>query len=265
VVIGSGAPWGGQASQLDDSDIERYSRQLLLEELGEPEQLRLRRARVAVIGCGGLGGPAALHLVGAGVGRILLIDPDLVSLDNLHRQVAFRTADIGRSKVRVLGAALRHLNPRVEVEEEREQLLPEALEERLQGSDLVLECSDQPSLKFAVNDWCVAHGLPLVVGGAIGWRGQVTTVTAESGCFRCLFRAPNPATERSCQSAGVIGPLVGVIGALQALEGVRLLIGPNQGEGRLADFDGRTGRWRSLRLLRDPGCRAHLVSPGVRP
>lgn len=264
-MIDSGESSRPRAHQLDDSDVERYSRQLLLPEVGEPQQLWLRRARVAVIGCGGLGGPAALHLVGAGVGRILLIDPDLVSLDNLHRQVAFRTADIGRAKVEVLAAALRRLDPGADVEERREQLLPDALEGSLVGLDLVLECSDQPSLKFAVNDWCVRHGVPLVVGGAIGWGGQVTSVTPQSGCFRCLFRAADPAAERSCRSAGVIGPLVGVIGALQALEAVRLLIGPDPGEGRLTDFDGRTGRWRSLRLIRDPDCRAHRAAPGLRP
>lgn len=252
-------------SRLDDSEVERYSRQLLLDGFAEPEQLRLTRARVAVIGCGGLGGPAALHLVGAGVGRILLVDPDLVSLDNLHRQVAFRADDIGRPKVQVLGAALRHLNPAARVEEMMEHLRPESLDRTLLGQDLVLECSDQPSLKFAVNDWCVSQAVPLVVGGAIGWRGQVTSVTAQAGCFRCLFRMPSPEMERSCRAAGVIGPLVGVMGSLQALEGVRLLVGPSPGEGRLTDFDGTTGRWRSMRLVRDPGCSAHLADPGIRP
>lgn len=261
----SGADGPSPLARLDDSDIERYSRQLLLDELGEAEQLRVMHSRAVVIGCGGLGGPAALHLVGAGVGSMRLVDPDLISLDNLHRQVAFRASDVGRPKAEVLGSALMELNPRVAAEALVEPLPPASLDLTLRDCDLVLECSDQPSLKFAVNDWCVRHRVPLVVGGAIGWRGQVTSVVPDSGCFRCLFRAPTPGADLTCRLAGVIGPLVGVIGALQALEGVRLLIGPGAREGRLSDFDARTGRWRVMALRRDPACAVHPAAGAAQP
>ncbi|MHB1500723.1 MAG: HesA/MoeB/ThiF family protein [Candidatus Dormibacteria bacterium] len=252
-------------ARLDDDDIERYSRQLLLPEFGEPEQIHLGRSRVAIIGCGGLGGPAALHLAGAGVGRILLIDPDRVGLDNLHRQVAFRTPDIGRLKVDALRDALVTLNPKVTVVARPRQLLPASFDRVLLGHDLVLECSDQPSLKFAVNDWCVSRGVPLVVGGAVGWTGQVTSVVPSGPCFRCLFRGPAVEQDQSCRTAGVMGPLVGMVGALQALEGIRLLTGTRPQGGRFMDFDGRSGRWRSLSMTSDQACSAHQAGAVVRP
>jgi molybdopterin/thiamine biosynthesis adenylyltransferase len=248
--------------QLSESEIERYSRQLLLPGMGEAGQVRLRRATAVVVGCGGLGGAAGLYLAGAGVGRLRLLDPDQVTPDNLPRQVAFRTSDLGRSKVAALAEALSALNPEIEVEPVARHLDSGSLAPLLAAADLVLECSDDPGSKFAVNDWCSAREIPLVVGGAIGFSGQVVVVAPGSPCYRCLFQNPPEGATRSCREAGVIGPLVGVIGALQALEGLKLLAGlaGSERRGRLVDFDGLSGRWRTIGFDRDRDCPAH---PGV--
>ncbi|HUY54730.1 MAG TPA: HesA/MoeB/ThiF family protein [Candidatus Nanopelagicaceae bacterium] len=244
---------------LSDSEIERYSRQLLLPGMTEARQLRLRRATAVVVGCGGLGGQAALYLAGAGVGRLRLVDPDRVALDNLHRQVAFRGADLGRPKVVALAEALSARNPQIEIEPVGRPLGEESVGELLDTADLVLECSDDPLSKFTVNDWCAGHHIPLVVGGAIGFSGQIVLVSPGSPCYRCLFHSPPEGATRTCREAGVMGPLVGVVGALQALEAIKALAGLASGtrQGKLVDFDGLTGRWRTIFFDRDPGCPAH--------
>ena len=243
--------------QLEDEEIERYGRQLLLPEFREGEQLRLLNSRAVLIGVGGLGGPAALHLAGSGLGALRLVDSDRVALDNLHRQVAFRTADIGEPKTKVICRAIQALNSQVSVEEHRGPLNADNIDSLLLGADVVLECSDGPETKFLVNDWCVRHRLPLVIGGAIGWRGQLTVVSPGGPCYRCLFKAPSDEMLRSCREAGVIGPLVGVIGSLQALEAIRLVLWPERFKNRLLDFDGESGRWRTISLERDDRCPVH--------
>ena len=247
--------------RLSESEIDRYSRQLLLPGMGERGQLRLGRTTAVVVGCGGLGGPAALYLGGAGVGRVRLLDPDRVALDNLHRQVAFRTPDLGRPKSVALAEALSALNPEIAVEAVDGRLDQGSVDDLLAAADLVLECSDDPLSKFTVNDWCAARNVPLVVGGAIGFSGQLVVVAPGSPCYRCLFHSPPEGAQRSCREAGVIGPLVGVVGALQALEGLKLAAGlvDSDRQGRLVDFDGRSGRWRTIRFERDPDCPAHSV------
>jgi len=259
-------PTAGRVSRsLSDAEVERYSRQLLLPGFSESAQLRLRESRAVIVGCGGLGGPAALHLAGAGVGRIGLVDPDLVALDNLHRQVAYRTDEVGKPKVRALAAALTALNPAVMVDSHQRALEEATFDEVLRDASVIVECSDSPRMKFAVNDWAVARGIPLVVGGAIGWRGQVTTVRPPGACFRCAFGGPSEEMERSCRSSGVIGPLVGVIGALQAQEVVRLVVGAGGTSSRLFDFDAESGRWHTLTLVVAPECSAHRLGGATRP
>ncbi len=252
-------------STLSDAEVERYSRQLLVPGFSERQQLRLGESRVVIIGCGGLGGPAGLYLAGAGVGRIDLVDPDLVALDNLHRQVAYRTADVGRPKVVALAEALVALNPTVRVRAFQRALGDASFDEILGDASVIVECSDSPGLKFAVNDWAVALGIPLVVGGAIGWTGQVTTVLPGGGCFRCLFGGPSEEMERSCRSSGVIGPLVGVIGALQAQEVVLVLGGGGGATSRLTDFDAQSGRWRTLTVATTSECSVHRLETAARP
>lgn len=248
---------GVQPPTLTAAEVERYSRQLLLPEMGEEEQLRLRAATVALIGCGGLGVAAAPYLAGAGVGAIRLFDPDLVEVHNLHRQVAFGEADLGAPKALALARRLRQLNPLTDVGFEVRRVGPSDLPSALAGVDLVLECTDDPRSKFGLNDWAVGSGNPAVIGGAMAMRGQVVIVLPGSPCYRCLFKTP-PASAVSCQTAGVLGPLVGVIGALQALLAVEALSGTLFGAaGRLWDLDGAALRWREIRFERDPRCPSH--------
>ncbi len=249
-------------SRLDDTEIERYSRQLLLREVGEVGQLRLRGYRAVVVGCGGLGVPAASYLVAAGVGEVRLVDGDRVSLDNLQRQVAFTEGDIGLAKAAALAAHLRGLNSAVSVTAVERCLDPELPDEVFDRADLVLECSDSPRLKFGVNDFCVARRLPLVVGGAIQWQGQLVRVSPGGPCYRCLFGAAPAQAEVTCRQAGVFGPVVGVIGAAQALEGLKLLLGLGQDwPSQLLQFDALRSQWRGLRLRRDPNCPVHVPVP----
>lgn len=245
---------------LSDEEVQRYSRQLLLAGFREPQQLRLRAATAVVVGCGGLGTAAALYLVGAGVGRVRLCDGDIVSLDNLHRQVAFRERDIGRDKAEALAAQLRELNREVAAEPRNARLKPRDLDGALTGADLVLECSDDPETKFAVNDWCVRQGANLVVAGAIGWRGQVLAVSPGGPCYRCLFHDVPQGAEVSCRTAGVAGPVVGAVGSMQALIGMRILarLEPSPPSGRLLDLDATTLRWRAVHFERDPACVSHV-------
>ena len=248
----------GAADGLSDVEVERYSRQLLLPQMDEAAQLRLRRATVAVVGCGALGSAAAPYLVGAGVGRVLLVDPDAVALDNLHRQVQFTGADIGASKAHRLADRLRSLNELVVVEPLRARADPVALSPALGSSGLVLECTDDPATKFALNDWAVGAGRQMVIAGVTGLRGQVLQVGAVGPCYRCLF-PETPATAADCRTAGILGPVAGVVGAMQALLALTWItgIGPARRAGRLWDLDAEAMRWREIHFVRDPNCPNH--------
>ena len=248
----------GAAEGLSDAEVERYSRQLLLPEMGEAAQLRLRQASVAVVGCGALGSAAAPYLVGAGVGHVLLLDPDFVALDNLHRQVQFSTADIGASKAGRLADRLRALNELVAVDPLPARADPSALSQSLQGAELILECTDDPATKFALNDWAMGTGRQLVIAGVTGLRGQVVQVGAGGPCYRCLFPA-TPATAADCRTAGILGPVAGVVGAMQALLALTWLagIGPASRAGKLWDLDAGAMRWREIHFPRDPNCSSH--------
>ncbi|MGH7704918.1 MAG: HesA/MoeB/ThiF family protein [Candidatus Dormibacteria bacterium] len=252
---------------LDEVAVERYSRQLLLRELGEAGQLRLAEATLVVVGCGGLGVPAALYLGAAGVGRLLLVDPDHVTLDNLNRQVAYRSDELGKAKAQLLAARVHELNPTISVRASRQSVRQATIARLLAGADLVVECSDNPPTKFLVNDYCVPRGIGVVIGGAVGLAGQVVAVPPGAACYRCLFREPSPGLAVSCREAGVLGPVVGTIGSLQALEAIRMLCGVGQDHGgRLIDFDASVVRWREVRFPLDPACPAHGGRPlGNRP
>lgn len=243
---------------LDDASIERYSRQILLPEVGAPGQTRLAQARVALVGCGGLGVPAGLYLGAAGVGRLTLIDPDAVSLDNLNRQVAYRTDDLAAPKAALLAKRILEINPTIEVVALQEAVSPASVRTLLGGAEVVLECSDDPETKFLVNDFCTGEGIGLVVGGAVGLAGQSVTVPPGGACYRCLFGGPPNIPAQSCRDAGVLGALVGIIGSLQALEAIKLICDIGQEPfGRLLDFDAVSARWREVRFPPDPSCPAH--------
>jgi len=219
---------------------------------------RLARARVLIVGVGGLGAPAAAVLARAGVGTLALVDPDVVEVSNLHRQPLYETADVGRAKVDVAGDRLRAWHPALSVETWRARFAPDdaAL---LRGFDVVLDGTDTVATKFDVNDAAVAAGVPLVHAGVLGFVAQLMTVVpGASACYRCVFEEPPPPGETAtCQEAGVLGPVVALAGALQAAEAIRLLTGaaPRWAD-RLLRIDGWTGAWRTVPLAANPRCAA---------
>jgi molybdopterin/thiamine biosynthesis adenylyltransferase len=212
---------------LQESEIERYSRQLVLPEWSEAAQLALRDASVLVIGAGALGSPVATYLAGAGVGRIGLVDDDAVELSNLPRQHLHFTPDLGVPKAESAAAKLRFLNPEVVVEPYRTRLDATTAAGLVEGQDLVVDCSDSFETRYAVNAACCDAGVPLVEGGVVGMSGLVMAIRpGVSACYRCAFaEPPPPGSAPTCAEAGVLGPAAGVFGSLQALEALKLLSG----------------------------------------
>ena len=236
-----------------DDEIERYARHLVLSELGGPGQQRLKAARVAVVGAGGVGAPAALYLAAAGVGTLRLIDPDAVGLSNLQRQILFSDADIGRLKVDAGSVRLAALNPHVGIETAPERLTPDNAARLLEGSDLVNDGTDEFETRLAVNAACVSAAAPLVSGALGRWSGQVG-VFAGRPCYRCLVPGIPPDAE-TCARVGVVGALAGVIGSMAALEAIKIIAGAGAPlAGRLLVYDGLAGTARTVRVAADPAC-----------
>ena len=221
------APPAPARASIPGDDLERYSRQLVLPEWSEAAQLGLHGASVLVVGAGALGSPVALYLAGAGVGRLGIVDSDDVELSNLHRQPLHFTPDIGAPKAQSAAAKLRFLNPGVVVEPYQARLQDANAPAMIEGSDLVVDCSDSFATRYAVNAACCAAGVPLVEGGVIGMSGLVMGIRpGQSACYRCAFpEPPPPGSVASCAEAGVLGPAAGVIGSMQALEAIKLLTG----------------------------------------
>jgi molybdopterin/thiamine biosynthesis adenylyltransferase len=240
-------------TDFSDDEVERYSRQLVLREWGGPGQQKMKRARVLVVGAGGLGGPAALHLAGAGVGVIGLADFDRVALSNLHRQVLFDTTQLGMGKVSAAGQRLAVVNPHTAVEKHPIRVDRGNARGVVADYDLVLDGTDDFATRFAVNAACLVEGKPLVSGAVARWSGQVGVFTGRP-CWRCLVPEVPPDTE-TCAAVGVAGPLVGVIGAAMALEAVKLITGAGMPLlGRLMRYDGLSGEARTATVQPDPAC-----------
>ncbi|GAB4274221.1 MAG: molybdopterin-synthase adenylyltransferase MoeB [Deferrisomatales bacterium] len=244
---------------LTEAEIQRYSRQILLSQVGGAGQERLKASRALVVGAGGLGSPAALYLAAAGVGAVGVCDDDRVDLTNLQRQVIHSTEDLGRPKVESAAARLRALNPEIRVVEHPVRLRAANALELLAGYDAVVDGSDTFPSKFLVNDACVAAEVPFVFCGILGFEGQLLTVVPGAGpCLRCFFRRPPPpGAVPTCAQAGILGPVAGVMGSLQALEVLKLLLGTGPvATGRLLVFDGADRRFREIEIHRDPRCPA---------
>lgn len=241
---------------LSDQEFLRYSRQLLLEDIGPQGQERLKKSRVLLVGMGGLGAPAALYLAAAGVGTLTIADDDQLHVSNLQRQILYRTQDISRPKATLAKQQLLALNPLTEVITLTERLAGTALQHAVQQADLVLDCSDNMTTRHAVNAACVRLQTPLVSGSAVGFSGQLLVLTPpySHGCYACLYPdATEP--QRNCRTAGVLGPVVGVIGTLQALEAIKLLAGlPSALSGKLRLFDGKQQSWQTFQLSRSACC-----------
>ena len=249
------APAAPPARLLSDAEIERYSRQLVLPEWGEAAQLAVSEASVLVIGAGALGGPVALYLAGAGVGRLGIVDDDAVELSNLHRQPLHFTPDLGVPKAESAAAKLRFLNPDVTVEPYQMRVDAENAAGLVAGADVVVDCSDAFETRYAVNAACCAAGVRLVEGGVLGLAGMVMSVKpGRTACYRCAFPTA-PADAPRCADAGVLGPAAGVIGSLQALEALKLITGvaPAIADGFL-QVDVATADFLRVHVARDPEC-----------
>lgn len=242
---------------LSDDELMRYSRQLLLPQLDVEGQLRLKGSQILIVGAGGLGCPVALYLGGAGVGRMVIADDDSVELANLQRQVAFRQSDLDKAKAECLAKQVCAMNPDIQVDVLACRLAGEALLEQVNAADVVVDCTDNFTTRFAINRACVRAGVPLVSGAAIRGEGQVSVFDSrqsDAPCYQCLY--PESDDEAlSCSEAGVIGPLVGLIGACQAMEVIKVITGVGRTlTGRLLILDAWRMDWREMKLARDPGC-----------
>lgn len=236
---------------------ERYSRHLLLPQIGEAGQARLRNARVLVIGLGGLGSPVAMYLAASGVGHLVLVDFDHVELSNLQRQVIHSSADIGRDKVASARDRITALNPDVKVTTLAYVLEDEELEKEISSADVVVDASDNFETRFVLNAFCFRAGKPLVSGAAVRMEGQVGVFdprAPNSGCYRCLYTDESGEGE-ACSQVGVLAPLLGIIGSVQATETIKLIVGAGRTlAGRLLVLDALDMEWRTLKLPKDPKC-----------
>lgn len=243
---------------MNDAQLLRYSRHLLLPEFGLEGQARLGAAHALVVGAGGLGCPAALYLATSGIGRLTLADPDRVDLTNLQRQILYRVEAVGTPKALAARDTLRAVNPEVEVVALETRLEGEALEAAVAQADVVLDCCDNFATRHAVNRACLRHRRPLVSGAAIRFDAQLAVFDfrdAQAPCYACLFPEGGETEELRCAVTGVLAPLTGVIGALQAMEALRVLaFGDAPVPARLQLFDALGGAWRSVRIARDPAC-----------
>ena len=248
----------GYEPMLNDADLERYARQVIMPDVGEDGQERLLAARMLVVGAGGLGSPVIFYLAAAGVGHITIMDDETVELTNLNRQILHITASIGTPKV-ARAAAAAALNPGIEITPRRERLDVDNVDELLSSHDLVIDCSDNVATRYLLGDAAWRTGTPLVFGGAVRSEGQLSlfhTGTPDSPCFRCVFPdMPDAQQAPGCSEAGILGPVTGVIGALQALEAVNWVLGTGGKQtGRLLLFDARGGGFMEISTSRRNDC-----------
>jgi molybdopterin/thiamine biosynthesis adenylyltransferase len=243
---------------MTDDDLLRYSRHILLDEIGIDGQERLAASHALVIGAGGLGSPALLYLATAGVGRITVVDHDTVDLTNLQRQVAHNVARIGQPKAESARAAMAALNPGVQVQPMNRRADASLLDLLVPQCDVVLDCCDNFATRQAVNAACVRHRRPLVSGAALRFDGQVSVFAAHgqgAPCYACAFAPEQAPQEANCATMGVFAPLVGIIGSVQAAEALKLLCGVGEPlAGRLLMLDARTMAWTEMRMQRRAGC-----------
>ncbi|RZI43413.1 molybdopterin-synthase adenylyltransferase MoeB [Herbaspirillum sp. HC18] len=243
---------------MNDNQLLRYSRHILLDEIGIEGQEKLLAAHALVIGAGGLGSPAAYYLASAGIGRITLVDNDTVDLTNLQRQILHTTDRVGQSKAQSGKQTLAQINPEIDVVALTERAEGERLSELVQQATVVLDCCDNFATRHAVNRACVQHKVPLVSGAAIRFDGQISVFDPRSGeapCYACLFPPEQQFEEVLCSTMGVFAPLVGIIGTMQAAEALKLVAGIGESlAGRLLLLDARNMEWTSIRVARNAGC-----------
>jgi len=241
---------------MNDAQLLRYSRQIMLPQVDIEGQEKLLNAHVLIIGAGGLGSPASLYLAAAGVGTISIYDDDQVDLSNLQRQISHYTNDIGTDKVISTQQTLNKINPDIRVIAVKQRLQGSQLEQAVSAVDVILDCSDNFSTRFAINQTCVKHKKPLVSGAAIRFEGQVSVFSAtdDSPCYNCLY-AESGEELQNCATNGVISPITGIIGSIQAMEAMKIIM--NIGEtltGRLLLLDGLSMQWNEMKLRKNKNC-----------
>jgi len=243
---------------MNDDQLLRYSRHILLDEMGIEGQERTLAAHALIIGAGGLGSPAAMYLASAGVGHITLVDDDVVDLTNLQRQIAHTTERVGQPKVVSAAVAMAAINPEVRATTLQVRADAAALDALVREATVVLDCSDNYATRHAVNAACVRHNKPLVAGAVIRFDAQITVLDprdAQSPCYACIFPPQAEFEEVRCSTMGVFAPLVGVVGALQATEALKLIAGVGSSlAGRLLMLDGRTMEFNTMHVQRAPQC-----------
>jgi len=241
-----------------DEQLLRYSRHILLDALGIEGQQRILDSHALIVGAGGLGSPAALYLASAGIGRITLVDDDVVDLTNLQRQILHTEARVGMAKAESGRQALAAINPAVEVIPVQERLSGEALDARVAAADIVLDCTDNFATRHAINRACVRHRKPLVSGAAVRFDGQVSVYDLardDAPCYHCLFPEGEDVEEVRCAVMGVFAPLTGIVGTMQAAEALKLVAGIGESlNGRLLLLDALNMAWRTVKFRRDPDC-----------
>ncbi len=242
---------------MNDEQLLRYSRQIMLPQVDVAGQEKLLDSRMLIIGAGGLGSPAAMYLATAGIGHLVIVDHDSVELSNLQRQLLHRDRDIGRNKAESARDTLTAVNPEITVTAIPAKLTGEQLDTEAKAADVVLDCSDNFATRFEINRACVQQRTPLVSGAAVRFEGQLSVFDSrdkDSPCYRCLYEEGIEEDE-TCTENGVLSPVVGIIGAMQALEALKLVLSTGNGlSGRLLLFDGLAHDWRTLNLTRDPAC-----------
>ncbi|XP_058790258.1 adenylyltransferase and sulfurtransferase MOCS3-like [Phymastichus coffea] len=256
-----------QPHGLNNSEISRYSRQILLSEIGVSGQVKLKNSSVLIVGAGGLGCPSSLYLAGAGVGHIGILDYDDVEITNLHRQLLFTTLDIGTSKVDATASSLKRLNDNIKVTPYKLQINSKNALEIIKQYDVILDATDNVATRYLLNDACVISGKPLVCGSALQFEGQLTVYNHFGPCYRCIFaKPPPPETVSNCGDSGVLGAVVGTIGVLQALQAIKIILGmPGILAGKLLIFDGIDTIFRNLKLRsNNPDCAVCGSNPKIR-
>ena len=241
---------------MNDEQLLRYSRQIMLPQIDISGQEKLLASRVLIVGMGGLGSPIAMYLAAAGIGHLILVDDDVVELSNLQRQIAHGTEDIGLSKVKSAKQTIQKLNPEIEVTYFEKRLNETELEKEVAAADIVIDGTDNFSSRFAINEHSVKNKTPLISGAAIRMEGQVSVFnkTPSSPCYRCLYKEEGE-LDTSCSNNGVLSPVVGIIGSIQANEAIKVLLDIGETlDGKLLIFDALRMEWRTLKLKKDTEC-----------
>ena len=254
---------------MNDEQLLRYARHILLDDLGIEGQEKLLASRVLIVGAGGLGSPVAMYLASAGIGQIVLADNDRIEMSNLQRQILHTSDRIGELKAESGRQTLHALNPDVQVETRTTRLDADALMSEIGGVDLVVDCTDNFATRHAINRACVHHAKPLVSGAAVRYDGQISvfdTRDPASPCYHCLFPEADDVENVNCATMGVFAPLVGIIGSMQAAEAIKVIAGIGEPlTGRLLILDATDMKWHSVRVRRDPGCPICAQRPGGLP